>query len=485
MIDFTSNDSHPHPRTKIVATLGPATNDIETLRQMIRAGVNVARLNFSHGVHADHAHHISLAREAARLEHSALAIMMDLQGPRLRVRTLAPDTILVKGAPFVLDAREAAGNQDGVGMSFAADLAAQIEAGERILIDDGRIELRVIQSDAGRVETLVEVGGPLGSRKGINLPDTRLNLPPLTKKDREDLDFGLAQDIDYVALSFVGSAEQAADLRRLIAERGSDLPIISKIERGEAVRAMHDIVVASDAVMVARGDLALEIGAEHVPIVQKELIREANAHATPVITATQMLDSMIDHPRPTRAETSDVANAILDGTDAVMLSGETAMGAYPVEAVTHMSRIASVVEQKLDFSRLGSRGDDHSGGTVTYAISGAAVQIAEEVGVSAIIAITSSGWTAQRVAHRRPRTRIIGATRREKSFRRLALTWGVEPILIDDYATTDEMVDVAITCAERLGLVERGESVVVTSGLPHGISGTTNMVQIRRIGGGD
>ncbi|MCB0215104.1 MAG: pyruvate kinase [Chloroflexi bacterium] len=472
----------PATRTKVVATIGPASSDLETLRAMLRAGLDVARLNFSHGELAEHALTIARLRQAAELEGRPLAILQDLQGPRLRLRRVAEAQQIELGQAFVLDARTEPGDAQGAGIAFAEVLSEQVQPGDRILIDDGRLELAVRSAGGGRIDTEVRVGGPLRSRKGLNLPDTRIDLPPLTAKDRTDLAFGLAQGVDYVALSFVGSAAHVLALRALIGELGHAVPIIAKIERRPAVEAMHAIVEAADGVMVARGDLALEIGAERVPLVQKALIREANAHARPVITATQMLESMIENPRPTRAETSDVANAILDGTDAVMLSGETAIGAYPVEAVAEMTRIAIEIEPVLDYAKLGRRGVEHGDARVTFAISGAAVQIAQEVGVAAIIAITTSGWTAQRTAHRRPGIPIIGATRKVDTFRRLALIWGVRPLLIPDYATTDDMVDAAIRSAVAAGLVQAGDLVVVTSGLPFGISGTTNMVQVRRAG---
>lgn len=471
-------------RTKIVATLGPATEDMATLEAMLRAGLDVARLNFSHGSHETHARHIALVREASRRAGRPIAIIQDLQGPRLRIGPMLPSIALREGRTFLLDDRELPGNAKGAGLSHVDLLGAQLSAGNRILIDDGRIELLVTHSRPGRIQTEVLVGGPLASKKGINLPGASIDLPPLTPKDLADLAFGLQQDVDYVALSFVGAAVHVLDLKQRIADAGHDLPVIAKIERGTAVEAMQSIVEVSDGIMVARGDLALEIGAERVPLVQKSLIRMANAHAIPVITATQMLESMIQNPRPTRAETSDVANAILDGTDAVMLSGETAVGVYPVEAVRQMSRIAAEVEPALAYRRLGERGVEHGRGRVTFGISTAAVQIAREVGVAAIIAITSSGWTAQRVAHRRPEMPIVGATRRENTCRRLALTWGVQPLLTPDYASTDEMVDGAIRAALDAGIVAIGDLVVVTSGLPYGIPGTTNMVQVRQVEAG-
>lgn len=469
-------------RTKIVATLGPASDRPEILRALIRAGMNVARLNFSHGTHTAHARCIARVREAAHLEGVPVAILQDLQGPRLRIGAVQPGTRIATGQVFVLDGRRDAGDAAGVGLSLVRVLARQIEVGDLVLIDDGRIRLVVRRVAAGRIETEVLTGGEIGSHKGINLPDTALALPPLTAKDRRDLAFGLAQGVDYVALSFVASAAEVRDLQDLIAQQGADVPVIAKIERREAVDAMAEIVAQADGVMVARGDLALEIGAARVPAVQKALIRTANAAARPVITATQMLESMIQHPRPTRAETSDVANAILDGTDAVMLSGETAIGAYPVEAVAEMRAIAAEAERILPFQRLGRRARPDPGDEVTFAISQAAVDIGRSVGVAAVIAVTSSGLTARRVAHHCPEPPLIGATRHAATWRRLALVWGVNPVLVRDFDSTDAMVRVVGEAAVALGYVQPGDLVVITSGLPVGRPGSTNMVQVRCVG---
>ena len=473
-----------HSRTKVVATIGPASDDPARLRELLRAGMDVARLNFSHGTHADHAARITRLRRAAEAEDCPMAIMQDLTGPRLRVGRMRPNVLISPGQSLLLLAEDREGDAQGVTISLAEVLCRQVKSGDRILIDDGQLQLVVRRVAASHIETEVVVGGPLRTSKGINLPDTDLRLPPLTAKDLADLSFGLAAGVDYVALSFVGAASEVLDLKARIAAAGHDVPVIAKIERRQAVENLESIVEAADAVMVARGDLALEIGAERVPVVQKDIIRVANERARPVITATQMLESMIEHPQPTRAETSDVANAILDGTDAVMLSAETASGAYPVEAVQQMKRIALEIERVLDHERLSARGDDYGHGSVTYAISGAAVRIAVAVDAAAIIAMTTSGSTAQRVADRRPRMPLYGATRDEATYRRLALTWGVEPIRTPAYETTDEMIRVALATVETAGLVKIGDLVVITSGLPHGVSGTTNMVQVQRVGGG-
>ncbi len=471
-------------RAKIVATLGPATDAPDAVAALVAAGMSAARLNFSHGTHAEHARRIGWIREVSGRSGRPIAVIQDLQGPRLRVGPVRPGTVLAAGRSFVLDGRAAEGDAAGVGLDEVAALAAELSPGERILIDDGRLVLRVVAVTADTIGTEVVVGGPLGAHKGINLPDSTLSLAPLTDKDREDLAFGLAQGVDYVALSFVKSAADVRGLQALIRDLGGDARVIAKIERREAVADMEAIVDAADGVMVARGDLALEIGPARVPAVQKALIRAANAAAIPVITATQMLDSMIRNPQPTRAETSDVANAILDGTDAVMLSGETAVGAYPVAAVAEMAAIAAEAERILPHQRLGRRTRPGDEGKVTYAISQAAVEIARRVGVKAIIAVTTSGLTARRVAHHRPEMPLLGATREAATWRRLALVWGVTPVRVGDFEDTDGMVHVVCEAARDLGVVAEDDPVVITSGLPIGRPGSTNMVQVRRIGDG-
>ncbi len=470
-------------RTKIVATLGPASQDVATLRALIRAGMNVARLNFSHGTQAAHAHAIARLREAARLEAVPIAILQDLQGPRLRIGPMRADTWIEAGQAFVLDGRRLSGDAGGAGLPLVRQLARQLAPGHRVLIDDGRIVLEVRRVAAGRIETEVALGGALGSHKGINLPDTALALPPLTAKDRRDLAFGLAQGVDYVALSFVASEGEVGQLQDLIRSQGHAVPVIAKIERRAAVAALEAIVAQADGVMVARGDLALEIGAARVPAVQKALIRAANAAAKPVITATQMLESMIHQPQPTRAETSDVANAILDGTDAVMLSGETAVGAYPVRAVAEMAAIAAEAERIMDYARLGRRArPGRPGDVVSFAISRAAVEIARRADVAAIVAVTSSGLTARHIAHHCPEMPLVGATRHPATWRRMALVWGVIPLLVQDFDSTDEMVRVVGEATAASGFAAPGELVVITSGMPIGQPGSTNMVQVRRVG---
>lgn len=470
-------------KTKIVATLGPAADDLDTIRRMIRAGMNVARLNMSHGSHEEHGRRIELVREAAKLEDAVIAILVDLQGPRLRIGVVdEPEVELENGATFVLDGDRASGSVERVGIAYADQVMKRIEPGHRVLVADGRIELLVRSVTERGIETEVIEGGPLSSRKGINLPDTHLDIASPTDKDRRDVAFGLTHEVDWFALSFVADASQVATLQKMIADTGSDVPVVAKIERPEAVQNIREIAEQADGVMVARGDLALEIGAARVPVVQKHLIEVANQTGVPVVTATQMLESMIHEPQPTRAETSDVANAIYDGTDAVMLSGETAIGAYPVRAVAEMASIARATEEALPYRKLSRRGAARARRSLDGAISEAAVEIARRAKVGAIIAVTSSGGTARATAVHRPEMTLIGATHRRRTGRQLALVWGVMPISIGFYSSTDEMMRKVIEAVVDRGIVARDERVVITSGAPIGRPGTTNMIQVRQYG---
>jgi pyruvate kinase len=472
-------------RTKIVATLGPATADREVLSALMRAGMSVARLNFSHGTREEQRALIESVRETARQEGRVVAIIQDLQGPRLRIGEVSENVILVEGTRFVLDEDEAPGDANRCGIAYAHYLAATVSVDERILIDDGRIELCVKAAEGGRILTEVVDGGPLSSRKGVNLPDSALSIMSPTEKDLDDVRFGIEQGVDYIALSFVSDAAQVKALRAFIGAEGGeggDVPIIAKIERQEAVENIEQIIECSDGVMVARGDLALEIGASRVPVEQKRIIRLANEAGKPVITATQMLDSMIREANPTRAETSDVANAIYDGSDAVMLSGETAIGRYPVRSVKVMADIARATEQDLAYDDLGRRGETWARRSIDAAICSAAVDIANRAGAVAIIAATSTGLTPRAVAVHRPRITLIAATTVERTWRRMALVWGVVPLLVDEYRDTDEMVRVVVEAARHHGLIAEGERVVITSGQPIGRRGSTNMVQVRHVG---
>ncbi len=465
-------------RTRIVCTLGPATDTDEKVRALIRAGMNVARLNFSHGDHATHAARIECIRRIGREENTTLAILADLQGPKIRVGEIAQGVVqLNPGAPFTLTCRAVPGDASMVHVDFPG-LPDAVRPGNKILLDDGRIELAVESANATDIVTRVVTGGELSPHKGVNLPGVPLKISALTDKDREDLAFAAEQEVDYIALSFVRRADDVIELKRLIESMGKSIPVIAKIEKREAIEEIDAILEASDGLMVARGDLGVEAAPEQVPLYQKEIICKANIAGKPVITATQMLESMINNPRPTRAEASDVANAILDGTDAVMLSGETAVGHYPVEAVETMARIAEATEGNVEF-RLPLRDTEDRAKSITDAIGKATCEIATQLGARVILTATASGFTARMIARHRPRTPIFAVTMTEETNRRLALVWGVESVVVDAEPTTEAMVGASLKSAKRHGVVKEGDLVVITAGVPVGLSGRTNMVQVR------
>lgn len=486
------------PRTKIVATLGPACWDEDTLRAMILAGVTVLRINFSHADHDVTAEKIALIRRVeASLPGCTVAILADLQGPRIRVGALPPEGLaLVAGTPVQL---RTGAEGPGIPVDYAG-LPGDVKPGDTILLDDGLIALEVTATDpaAGTLATQVRTGGLLTAHKGINVPGRALSVPALTAKDLADLAFALEQGVDLVALSFVRSATDVVDARaRIHAQTDRPVPIIAKIEKPAAVEAFDAILAAADGIMVARGDLGVELPPERLPGVQKRLIAAANHAGKPVITATQMLDSMIRNPRPTRAEATDVANAILDGSDAIMLSGESATGAYPLLAVQMMGRIACEAETLLDYEGWTARVHVLAAhppppnlpgpavppdvAAVTEAICAAADHLAEEVGAAAVLALTASGASARLIAKYRPRARLIAVTDAPPTARALALTWGVEPLLLAAYAPTPaETLTAAITQALELHLLAPGDRLVVTGGPP--IPGQTTFVQVRTAG---
>ena len=475
----------PSTRTKIVATAGPACESPALVRQMIDAGADVFRLNFSHGDHASHARSIRTVRTVAAEAGVPVAVMQDLQGPRIRTGTLRDHkpVELAAGAAVALRAGDFMGDADTLSVSYEA-LAADVEPGESILLADGLIELTVLETDGTTVRCRVDVGGELGEHKGINLPGASLSITAPTPKDLEDLRFGLEQEVDYVALSFVRSA---ADVLRLKEEMlriggpGARTPVIAKIEKPEAVENLAEILRASDGVMVARGDLGIEMPAESVPTVQKRIIHMANHFGLPVITATQMLESMMHARRPTRAEASDVANAMLDGTDAVMLSGETAVGAYPVEAVRMMARISHKIDEVWR-SEPGSvaptiREVDNP---QQHALAEAACGIADKLDAAGIVAFTMTGSTARYIAQRRPDAPVYALTPDESTYRRLALVWGVQAVMLGVFETTDEMVQQGQKRLLDLGLAAPGDVVVYMAGASTRTSGGTDMLKIHR-----
>jgi pyruvate kinase len=473
-------------RTKIVCTLGPSTSDAGTLRGLMQAGMDVARINFSHGDHETHAQTIAALRQLAKDEGKLVAIMADLQGPKLRVGEIAGGQVqLEQGAEIALTTCATPGSPQAVHFPHPS-IVRDLSVGQQVLLDDGQIELAVIGKTGTDLLCRVVAGGALGSHKGMNLPGAHLRISSLTDKDRRDALFAVEQGVDFVALSFVRRPVDVLELRHFLQAHDADRPIIAKIEKPEALEVFDAILEVSDGVMVARGDLGVETPPEEVPFHQKNIIRAANRAAKPVITATQMLQSMIEHPRPTRAEASDVANAILDGTDAVMLSGETAVGAYPIEAARMMHVIAANAEEHLpqDHWQLFSMGDQQSqrSFTVTEAISLATVEIALAVGASAIVTSTVSGATARMVARHRPGVPIIAATPNPVTWRRLALVWGVQPALVEDFENTDDMIRLTVEAASQLGVVSWGDTLVITAGIPLGGEGQTNFLKVHRVG---
>ncbi len=471
------------PRTKIVCTIGPATNSPQMMRSLMQAGMNVARVNFSHGDHTAHSESIATLREVAQQERCLVAIIADLQGPKLRVGEIENEPMplgkgeLVSLAPIPRSSRE-----DLIPVPHP-ELLRDLTAGQIVLMDDGDLSLIVEgRGEGSGLKARVVAGGSLTSHKGINVPGAELSFSSLTDKDREDAAFALEQGVDYFALSFVRRAADVRELRHFLRREGAEAPsIIAKIEKPEALSDFDQILAESDGIMVARGDLGVETPAEEVPFHQKRLIRRCNRAGKPVITATQMLQRMIEHPRPTRAEASDIANAILDGTDAVMLSGETAVGEYPIRAVETMATICANAEAHLPHSRLGECGASCYDVT-TEAISLSAVEIANEVGARAIVTATMSGTTARMVARHRPSVPIVAVTPSERTLYRLALVWGVIPVEVAEFTTTDEMVETMIEAARRRGLVAWGDSVVLTAGIPFGRGKKTNMLKVHAMG---
>jgi pyruvate kinase len=469
-------------RTKIVCTLGPVSSSPDVMRSLVRAGMDVARINFSHGDQPTHASSIATLRRVAAEEGRLVAVMADLQGPKLRVGEIEGGTVeLHKGEVVTLASHPSSGAAGEIPVPHP-ELLRDLRAGQTVLLDDGSLELVVIRVGPGYLECRAVTGGPLLSRKGINVPGATLRFPALTPKDREDAAFALEQGVDFFALSFVRRAADMRELRQFLKDEGGEVPIIAKIEKPEALADFGEILAEADGIMVARGDLGVETPAEEVPFHQKRIIRACNRVGKPVITATQMLQTMMEHPHPTRAEASDVANAVLDGTDAVMLSGETAVGQYPVEAASMMETICANAEVHLIYGRL-LRGESRSRETVAEAISAAAVEIADEVGAKAIVTATSSGMTARMVARHRPAVPVVAVTPSQATLFQLALVWGVMPVHVPDFKTTDEMVRLMVQAALDEGVAAWGDPMVLTAGIPFG-SGTpeTNMLKVHVVG---
>jgi pyruvate kinase len=465
-------------RTKIVCTIGPASSSPEVLRQLIRAGMNVARLNFSHGTHEEHARVIVQIREIAAELGAPVAIMQDLQGPKIRLgKFRGGHAQLLQGAEFALTTRPVEGTAEIASTTYDR-LPQDVKPGDRILLVDGLIELTVLQVTGDTVRCRVVSGGDIGDHRGINLPGVAVSASSITDKDRDDLWFGISQGVDAVAVSFIRGPEDVLDVKELINEMGGgDLPVVAKLEKPEAVERLDAILDVADGVMVARGDLGVELPLEEVPLVQKAIIRKARKRALPVITATQMLESMMSSPRPTRAEASDVANAILDGTDAVMLSAETAVGKYPVETVQVMARIAVQAETAMpDLAATSERAS-----TFPEVISEAACRAAGELKARAIVAFTQSGSTARLLSKYRPAAPVFAFSPSEVVRRRLNLHWGVMPKTIRAVQNTDELVGEIELLLLRDGTVHVGDALVIVAGAPLFVRGATNMIQLHRV----
>jgi len=461
-------------RTKIVATIGPSSESPERLRALVGAGMNAARLNLSHGKHDEHLRRVQTIRDVENETGRPIALIADLQGPKLRVGDLAEPVLLERGQHIVVAPEDICTNGElPVAPAVIGDV---LEPGHDVLIDDGLVRLRVEEVERGRATCQVVVGGRVSAHKGVNLPGVPIPIPSITRKDSADLEFALGLGVDFVALSFVRSAADVRDLRSLIEQAGSHAHVIAKIEKAEAIDVLDDVLAETDGVMVARGDLGVEIGAASVPLLQKRIIQKALERGKPVITATQMLESMISSPEPTRAEASDVANAVLDGTSAIMLSGETAVGEYPVEAVAYMDRIARAVEPSMDYRHEIPEAAQNP--TIGSAMSNAACDIAEALRAAAILVPTFSGATASAVARLRPRRPIVALTHISWAQRQMALEWGVTPLHIPEAPDVEELWDVSVSAAREAGLIEPGDRVVITAGTAVNIPGSTNVIKV-------
>jgi pyruvate kinase len=460
-------------RTKIVATLGPASATPELVLGLARAGMDGARLNFSHGTHEQHAEYARIVREAEEEVGRPIALIADLQGPKLRIGELSQPVTLDTGDEIVVTGN---GGHDGDLPVRPSVVGQVLQPGHDVLIDDGLVRLRVEAVERGRARCAVVVGGIVSAHKGVNVPGVPVPIPAVTRKDADDLEFALDLGVDFVALSFVRSAADVRDLKGLIEQAGSPAHAIAKIEKAEAVDALVAILDETDAVMVARGDLGVEIGPEVVPLLQKRIIKAALDRGKPVITATQMLESMVQHPEPTRAEASDIANAILDGSSALMLSEETAVGAYPLEAVRTMDRITLAIEPNIEYRhQFPQPGDEPS---VNQAMSNAACDLAEALGAEAILVPTFSGRTASVVARLKPRRPIIGLSHQDYALKRMALEWGVTPARMPEAADIEELWASSLAAGRETGLLEEGDLVVLTAGTAVNIPGTTDMIKL-------
>ncbi len=469
-------------KSKIVCTIGPASESLENIKKLILAGMNVARLNFSHGDFEEHGARITTIRQASKELNKTVAILLDTKGPEIRTGKLEVEPIeLVQDEYLTLTTEEILGDANRISITYS-NLPNDVQVGSTILIDDGLIGLTVVDIQGTEIKTRIVNGGTIKSKKGVNVPGVHISLPGITEKDTNDIIFGIEQDIDFIAASFVRKASDVLEIRELLKKHNaSHIQIISKIENQQGVDNLDEILAVSDGMMVARGDLGVEIPAEDVPLAQKMMIEKCNIAGKPVITATQMLDSMQRNPRPTRAEASDVANAIFDGTDAIMLSGETAAGKYPVESVLTMSRIAEKAESALNHREIFMKQQIAQETTVTEAISQSVAISALDLNAKAIISSTVTGHTARVVSKYRPKAQIIAVTTQERTMRQLALVWGVTPVFGLEASSTDELLETAIKGGKDSGLVTTGDLVIITAGIPLGRSGSTNLIKVETI----
>ncbi|MEU1310104.1 pyruvate kinase [Streptomyces cinnamoneus] len=472
-------------RAKIVCTLGPATDSYEQIKALVEAGMDVARFNLSHGTYDEHEVRYQRVRKAAEETGRNIGVLADLQGPKIRLGRFREGPVLLeRGDEFTITVEETEGDRHGCGTTYDG-LAADVDRGERILVDDGRVTLEVVEVDGPRVKTIVLEGGMVSDHKGLNLPGVAVSVPALSEKDIEDLRWAIDTGADIIALSFVRSGRDIEDVHRVMDQEGRRLPVIAKIEKPQAVQNLDGIVAAFDGIMVARGDLGVEMPLETVPIVQKRAIKLAKRNAKPVIVATQMLDSMIDASRPTRAEASDVANAVIDGTDAVMLSGETSVGKYPVETVRTMGRIVAAAEEDVLGKGLPPLTEHSKPRTQGGSVARAAAEMGDFLGAKFLVAFTQSGDTVRRLSRYRSPIPLLAFTPEPATRSQLNLTWGVETFLGPMVQTTDEMVEQVDEHLLRIGRCRKGDMVIITAGSPPGTPGTTNLVRVHHIGEDD
>ena len=471
-------------KTKIVCTLGPATDGEGVLREMMLAGMNVARFNFSHGTHPEHKARLEQVKALRKELGLPVAAMLDTKGPEVRLKNFAGGSVtLQEGQEFTLTVEDVEGDATRCAVTYA-ELPQDVKAGDTILLDDGLVRVTVLATTASAIRCRVENGGVMKDHKGVNVPGVSLSMPYMSQQDREDILFGMEEGFDFIAASFVRSAADVRELRKLLESRKSRIRIIAKIENQEGINNLTEILAAADGIMVARGDMGVEIDFTEIPAIQKNMIAQCVAAGKPVITATQMLDSMIENPRPTRAEITDVANAIYDGTSAIMLSGETAAGRYPVESVKTMDAIARRTESDINHvKRMTQMAGGRNRLSVAAATAHAACTTAQEIGADAILTVSQRGTTARLVSRFHPGTPIIACLLDQQVRRQMALYWGVEPIMMPYASSTDELVDFAVQAAAQAGVVHEGDLVVVTAGVPVGVAGTTNMIRIQQVGG--